>query len=242
MMLPAHSLEKLCHDAVRMVPGWTKESDLLAIAVVASMSPPGDFVEVGSFCGRSSVVLGQIARSRGNKVYCVDLFPNERDFYRETLDKEGQGGWRCEVETRHGKSIGFQTPLFDIPFVEVVLPELQRFGGFLQAFKYYTDLFQLRDTCVPIKATLMEAVAWELPTTDFAFAFIDGDHSFESVYNDIRLCSGICVDGAPILLDDVGGPYTGPTRAASELLGGGVQLTGKVYAARNVRKTSSENN
>jgi cephalosporin hydroxylase len=65
--------------AMRKVQGWLddSEAELLMAAAVNGLNsaPPGSaIVEVGSFCGRSTIVLGSVVKALGakTKVYAVD--------------------------------------------------------------------------------------------------------------------------------------------------------------------------
>jgi predicted O-methyltransferase YrrM len=66
-------------ERMRPVEGWLtdEEADLLIAAAARALAAPGArpaFVEVGSYCGRSTVVLGSVARAvcPRAKVYAID--------------------------------------------------------------------------------------------------------------------------------------------------------------------------
>ena len=70
-----HRIEEIAAS----IPGWTPVDELFALftLVYATVRTEGDIIELGSWCGRSSVVLGYAAAMTGNtKVHCVDLFPS----------------------------------------------------------------------------------------------------------------------------------------------------------------------
>jgi predicted O-methyltransferase YrrM len=65
---------------VKNIHGWTPIDELYTLynLVWLSTELDGDVVEVGSWCGRSAVVLAAAAKAAGSaKVYCVDLFPEK---------------------------------------------------------------------------------------------------------------------------------------------------------------------
>jgi hypothetical protein len=69
---------------MRRVPGWLEddEADLLiasAVRALLGLPPPHNVVEIGSYCGRSTVVLGGVARAigRGARVYAIDPHEGE---------------------------------------------------------------------------------------------------------------------------------------------------------------------
>jgi hypothetical protein len=77
--VPALILSLPILQRMRMVRGWLEdaEADLLIAAcsrALTSLSSHSAVVEVGSFCGRSTVVLGSVVQSLGapTKVYAVD--------------------------------------------------------------------------------------------------------------------------------------------------------------------------
>ena len=60
------------------VPGWTPADQLLALHMLAVTTAAlgGDVVEIGSWCGRFSAVLGHAVATTGiGKVWAIDLFP-----------------------------------------------------------------------------------------------------------------------------------------------------------------------
>jgi len=65
------------------IPGWTTRTEAAALALVASRLPyDAVVVEVGSFCGRSAVVLaGARAVAGSGIVHCVDPFDGSGDEY-----------------------------------------------------------------------------------------------------------------------------------------------------------------
>src|SRR5438105_1134659 len=78
----ASEIEALVAD----VPGWSPLDELFTLSLLAYSTAhlPGDLVEVGSWCGRSSVVLGAAARDTHGLVHCVDLFPERNDWRRNS--------------------------------------------------------------------------------------------------------------------------------------------------------------
>ena len=68
------------------------EGDALFVAAIdaAQVCPVGDFVEIGSYCGRSTVWLGAAARLSGVKVFAVDHHGGS---------EENQPGWEWHDRT-----------------------------------------------------------------------------------------------------------------------------------------------
>ena len=72
-----------CWTRANRVDGWTGRREAIALyeAVLQLPSSPV-IVEIGSFLGRSSIVMGAACRKRGNgKLYCVDPFDGSGDGY-----------------------------------------------------------------------------------------------------------------------------------------------------------------
>ena len=89
------AIEQL-EELVRDVPGWSPIDQLYTLFTLALSSADlqGDIVEVGSWCGRSAVILGAAAQlQRNTRVHCVDLFPARED-WQENPD----GTYSMEVE------------------------------------------------------------------------------------------------------------------------------------------------
>lgn len=68
-------------ELVHPLPGWLRETpaSVLYGSVRARRQPV--VVEVGSFCGKSSVLLGKAAEKAGGQVYCVDPFDGRGSIY-----------------------------------------------------------------------------------------------------------------------------------------------------------------
>jgi MMP 1-O-methyltransferase len=87
------------------VPGWREGEEAVAV-YGASYSRPDDavLVEVGSFLGRSTILLGGARKLRGSgKVYCVDPFDCSGDdfsvpFYEQILAEQGGGSLREQFD------------------------------------------------------------------------------------------------------------------------------------------------
>ncbi len=60
------------------------DEGLALYAAAAAVEAPGPLLEVGSYCGKSSVYLGAAARARGRVLFCVD---------HHCGSEENQPGW-----------------------------------------------------------------------------------------------------------------------------------------------------
>lgn len=64
------------------IPGYLTDGDIDAISELCKIVPEGDFLEVGSFLGKSSA---EWAKHLSGKVFCVDSFNSPIEFLRELL-------------------------------------------------------------------------------------------------------------------------------------------------------------
>ncbi len=73
-------------------------NEAVGLRVAAALAPSGSFLEVGSYCGKSAVHLGVVARQRGNLMFSVD---------HHRGSEENQAGWEWHdtevVDTRINK-------------------------------------------------------------------------------------------------------------------------------------------
>src|SRR5438093_2449322 len=79
------------------VPGWSPIDQLYTLFQLAYYTAdlPGDIVEIGSWCGRSALVLAQAARlTSRSQVYCVDFFPEKDDW---TQNNDGSYSFRVTI-------------------------------------------------------------------------------------------------------------------------------------------------
>jgi hypothetical protein len=152
------------------VEGWLErdEAALLALlaASVAASPEPADLVEVGSLCGRATVVLGGVVRGLGShqRVVAVDLFDGvvgaadtglievgpTRDRFREAIRTAGLENMVEVVETRRteapwGRPVGLLVidGLHDLASVraDYAAFEASLLPGALVAFHDYAEYF-----------------------------------------------------------------------------------------------------
>lgn len=65
--------------AAAPIPGWLSAEEAETLDHFSRLAEPGHFLEIGSFCGRSSVILGGVIAQRNNpahKLFCCDPFGN----------------------------------------------------------------------------------------------------------------------------------------------------------------------
>lgn len=222
------------------VPGWSPLDELFTLAVLARATAglPGDIVEVGSWLGRSAIVLAAAVRETGGHVYCVDLFPGRDDWRRNT-----DGTYSCVVEIdgrRHG---GYeeQTVWAD-PFHAQLAPRYDETPDILAGFR---DNLQARglDAYVSThRGTTETFLAARHTALRARLIFVDGDHGYQAVRADIDRLLPCLVPGGWICFDDAGSGYAGVDRAIAECVTGNPlfdvtrQMTRKCFAARRAAR------
>lgn len=219
------------------VHGWTPIDQLYTLYTIASTAAEleGDIVEVGSWCGRSAVVLAAAAKVAGNsKVHCVDLFPEKNDWKQNadgtysfdmTIDGKRYGGyqeqtvWQEAFESQTGKIYESYNSVFDC-FQKTVLQ--RGMDDVIRAHR--GDL-----------ASLLSKLGASFKCR---MAFLDGDHGFDAVCEDIRNIDQCLVPGGWLCFDDAFTCYEGVNRAITELVIANPryercqQMTRKLFIAR----------
>jgi predicted O-methyltransferase YrrM len=234
---PTAPLIKQLEDAVQPIPGWSPLDQLYSLfnLVYLTAGLPGDILEIGSWCGRSAVVLGLAARLTGSaKVHCIDLFP-ARDDWRENAD-----GTFSLVVTIDGKTFGGyqEQTVWREPFLRDIAPLYEKYGSVYDLFRESirnNGLEDLISVCRGDSTTFVSGLA-----DDFRcrVAFVDGDHSYESVCTDIRNIERYLVPGGWICFDDAFSSYDGVNRAITDCVINsgkyelGQQMTRKFFVAR----------
>jgi predicted O-methyltransferase YrrM len=226
-------IESVVHD----VPGWSPVDELLALFTLAYSTSGlrGDVIEIGSWCGRSSVVLGLAAAlTADTKVHCIDLFPRASDWHRNS---DGSYSIAVTIGEQRFTACVEQT-VWAQPFERDIAPIYENHDGIFDVFTAAITRNGLGGTIVSHRgtsATFRQAAA---PSLACRFAFIDGDHGYRAVCEDIRNVERFLVPGGWICVDDAFTNNKGIDRAISELILGsanyelGQQLTRKLFAAR----------
>jgi len=221
----------------RDIPGWSPVEQLYTLFNFVCLTTPleGDIVEVGAWCGRSSVVLGMAAQIAGGTcVHSIDLFPDKEDWKQNE-----EGNYWIQVQVGDTMHVGCrEQPVWKEPFEKDILPLYAKHECLLSVFNETISKYGLNDW----------VIAHRGDSTDFAhsvsrdfkcrLAFIDGDHSYEAVCRDIGALESHIVAGGWICFDDAFTHYTGINRAIEEKIIGnpayGVcqQMTRKLFVAQ----------
>lgn len=227
---------------VKDIPGWSPIDQLYTLHLLglATAHLPGDFMEIGSWCGRSGVVLGAAALAIGDtRVHCIDLFPRRSDWKQHP---DGTYYFEVEIDGKRHRAHQEQTvwaSAFDTQTSQIYLhydSPLVCFEGQIKrlALGKVISIHHGNST------TFATGPAGKLPCK---LAFVDGDHGYDAVCRDICIVKDRLVAGGWICFDDAFSSYTGVDRAVRELIIADPQfdlcqqMTRKLFVAR--RKPAS---
>lgn len=234
--LPTTSLVTEIEALVDGVPGWSPIDQLFALSLLAYATShlPGDLVEVGSWLGRSAITLGAAARDTHGVVHCIDPFP-ARDDWRRNAD----GTFSCavEIDGRRHPSYQEQT-VWPAAFEQHLAPTYAQHASILEAFLDNTRRRGLDTVVKPHRGTAATFVEQMPSAFRCRLLFLDGDHGYHAVGDDIARLSPFLVPGGWICFDDAFSSYEGVDRAIAQLVIDNPaydlkrQLTRKCFAAR----------
>jgi len=222
---------------VEEIPGWTPIDELYTLftLTLASARLEGDIVEVGSWCGRSAVVLAAAARlSGGSEVYCVDLFP-EKDDWKQNVD----GTYSFEVIIRDKRYGGYmEQTVWKEAFESQTGKIYELYNGVLDCFEETISQRGMSDIVHACKGDLAALLDTRGAGFKCRIAFLDGDHGYEAVCADIRNIERCLVPGGWVCFDDAFSCYPGVNKAIEEhIIASGrydqcQQMTRKLFVAR----------
>lgn len=228
---------------VSEIPGWTPLDQLFTLfnLVYLTSNLRGDILEIGSWCGRSTAVLGTAARLAGeSRLMCVDLFPAKNDWKQNS---DGSYSLKVLIDGKQYGGYEDQT-VWKEPFERDIAPIYQRYDSVFDAFSETLRRHDLQDRVQALKGNSGMFAARAPKGFQCRLAFIDGDHSYDAVCEDIRNVERFLVPGGWICFDDAFSHYDGVNRAISDLVIGnadyelGQQMTRKFFIAR--RRSGSE--
>lgn len=228
---------------VKDIPGWSPVDQLYTLNLLglATAHLPGDFLEIGSWCGRSAVVLGSAARMLGNtQVHCIDLFPRLSD-------------WKSNADGDRYLEVEINGKLYRANQEQTVWA--QAFGT--QVSKIYLD-YESPRVCLEKqiqrldlgkiirlhRGTSATFEAARAANFQCKLAFIDGDHGYDAVCQDIAMVKNVLVGGGWICFDDAFSSYEWVNRAIREQILGDPQfdfcqqMTRKLFVARKKPEAS----
>lgn len=221
---------------VEGVHGWSPIDQLFTLSMLAYTTShlPGDLVEAGSWFGRSAVVLGAAARDTHGTVHCIDPFP-DRDDWRQNAD----GSYSFETTIDGRRHAGYQDQtVWSAPFESQMAPVYAKSPSVLEGFLENIRKSGLADV-VKVHRGTSSTFAEQAPRSlRCRLLFLDGDHGYEAVRNDVLRLTPFLVPGGWICFDDAFSSYDGVNRAIAELVIDSPgfdltrQMTRKCFAAR----------
>lgn len=190
------------------VPGWCDDKNIEAMSYAVEGMPSGAVIEIGSFVGRSTCVISRLLEISGRdaRFFSVD------DWYFEGFVKGGvvsthitHDSFREYVERQFRTNVEYFTGRR--PF-HLKMRSDEFFRGWSEG-REEADLFDRRVTL----------------GGEIAFAFVDGDHSYEGSKRDLFNVIRLLAPGGLILIDDSypGAPHE--CRSVAEELLGHADLT-----------------
>ncbi|MCP5064711.1 MAG: class I SAM-dependent methyltransferase [Ignavibacteriae bacterium] len=210
-------ISDIIEEKVQNIHGWSPLDQLYSLYLLAFSTNQlaGSIVEVGSWSGRSAVVLGEAAREIGNtKVFAIDYFPNKDD-WNENLN----GTYEFKMDVEGVSYLGHHNQtVWKEPFEESILPFYDEHPNLLEHFQDNIKNNSLAEIVTPIKGNTNYFADCIDPSFKCKLLYIDGEHSYESVKNDIEIMKKYLVKGGVICFDDAFTTYDGVDRAIEELI------------------------
>jgi predicted O-methyltransferase YrrM len=202
------------------IPGWSPIDQLYSLfnLVYLTAGLEGDIVEIGSWCGRSSSILGMAAKLIGNtKVLCIDLFPNKNDWHQ---NEDGSYSFKVSLADRSYGAYQEQT-VWKEPFEKDIAPLYEKHSSILDYFNETIAQCQLEDIVRTYRGDstdFLKSIDHESQDFKCKLIFIDGDHSYEAVCQDIKNTEKYLVEGGWICFDDAFSYYDGVNQAITDLV------------------------
>lgn len=202
-------ITSLIDDIVSSVPGWTPPDQLLALYTLAisTAALKGDFFEVGSWCGRSTIVLAKAAQQIGCTVQCVDLFPSKDDWKQ---NRDGTWSFYAEDTLAYGE----QT-VWNEPYQRDIAPIYDKYDSVLDVFLNSLKKFNVENDVHFFKGTT-EKFSAVCGDSQYRLAFVDGDHAEFAVKNDIYFILSHLTPYGLICFDDAFSSYDGVNEAITK--------------------------
>lgn len=235
---PVH---EMLSRAVREIPGWSPVEELFGLYSAAVFDPtvPGDLVEVGAWCGRSTIALGLAAKSLGRKLHTVDIFPERDDWYQ---NPDGTWSIRLTIAGRTVEACNVTT-VWDKAFRETVLPVYSNGQSPRKLNDAAVARYGLQDHVKVHRATAQMFLEAAAATTRFKLVFLDADHGEAAVQKEIESFLPLLSPGGAMCFDDAFTSYDGVDEAIVRYLlerkpaviDQSMRLTRKMFLARKSR-------
>ncbi len=238
--LSVASLEQLMN-----VPGWCPADQLQALFKLAcsTAEQSGDFVEIGTWHGRSAGALALAAQALNDaRLFCFDLFPDQSDW---SANSDGTYSFSVEIDGRIHRGCDRQTVWREV-WEQTISPTYDEHGpplagavGTLQRLGVYHLVEMTRGTSSDLPRVLSDEATLRL-------AYLDGEHSYEAVVRDVQNVLPMLGPGGWLCFDDAFSSYSGVDQAIDELVidsdlfCSASQITRKLFVARRTDASLSE--
>jgi hypothetical protein len=144
----------------------------------------------------------------------VDLFPEKKDWKRNS---DGSFSFEVEIDGVRYRSYQEQT-VWPEPYARDILPLYEKHDRILDVFRETVGKYGLEDLVVVHKGDSARFAETVGASFRCKVAFVDGDHSYESVRADIGVIKRFLVPGGWICFDDAFSSYEGVSRAIEECI------------------------
>lgn len=134
-------------------------------------------------------------------LFIVPNFFDYAEFYDSVIEKYDADKWRaCEVGVFNGASALYL--LQNAKNIELHLVDNFKNSSIFHALTYLRDYYDR----IIIHPADSEVAAYHFPNSFFDFIFLDADHSFEGLTNDLKLYDPLLRDGGIIAGHDYSHP------------------------------------
>lgn len=184
------------------ISGNCSEEKFTALMAAGASAPQGDYIEIGSFYGKSALAIGWLAKQNNCQLLCIDPWETNEIPQKEAHLTIGLG--YSDLPISKIKSI----------FISNLYLPLKGSINYLQS--YSDTAFKKYKKNKTIKS---EEFGETIYQGKIAFLHIDGNHDYIYAKSDITNWSKYLVAGGWIIVDDYNWCYgDGPTKAADEFV------------------------
>lgn len=182
-------LQELFIKWVKMgVPGWCSDDNIKIIEDCINTLPKGSVIEIGSFCGLSTAIISYclIRNKKENRFFSVDdwFFEGYADRKNTYISGIFTGDdWREHTETLFKATMKLINNKLKHSHIKL------NSNAFFASWCKDETIYDLNNTQVLLGG-------------DIAFAYIDGDHSYEQAKNDFINVDKYLVKGGYVFFDD----------------------------------------
>lgn len=219
------------------IPGWSPTEELFSLHHLALLTSelPGDILEVGAWCGRSSAALALALQELGSgHLFSIDLFPEKSDWYQNS-----DRNYSFSVEIEGKKYCGYtDQTVWEKPFKNEMEPIYDKHKSPMDVMFEKLEQYGLIQLVTAFRGDCKTFTKRQDGKLQFRLAFIDGDHGYKAVSSDIQVIAPLLVPGGWIAFDDAFTSYDGVNSAIEELIIKNDQFdlcyqpTRKLFAAR----------